>query len=361
MVSPLHILAGLAGFGVIGAVTHVNVVASGGYEAPAAPLIVSVAVLLAVGSLCVGKAWSAKQRVLAAFLAVFLGAGEAWALLRTAERTLAHRDQQAAPRRAAEVVRQKAEARVVAAEKAVAGASDTPRLQAALAAKAAADATVREKAAEKGCAANCRLLLEQQSEAAAREVTAARAEADARQVRAEQELAVARSALAALPAPLRVNPLADTLHVEGWKIDLLEAVLASLALNGCGAALIAFAAHAPRRKVEDAETLPPAETPPERKPDPRDAAAEADWFARSTFRPGAGARVRLADLRQAYHAWCETRGLSPLPDHEIGQALSRLFEKVGLYREGAGAEAAIVGIAWKDTPEAPRLITSTAA
>lgn len=362
MVSPLHVLAGLAGFGVIGAVTHVNVVASGGYEAAAAPLVIAVAVLLAVGSLCVGKAWSSGQRVIAVLLAVFLAAGEAWALLRTAERTLVHRDEQAAPRRVAEMARQKAEARVQAAEKAVATAAETPRLRDALAAKAAADAAVQTKAAEKGCAANCRLLLEQQTEAAGREVTAARTEAAERQAKAVQELAAARADLAGLPAPRRVNPLADTLHVEGWQIDLLEAVLASLALNGCGAALIAFAAHARApRKAAEATSTREEKTLPENIPEPRDPASEADWFARTTFRPGVGDRVRLADLRLAYHAWCQLRGLTPLPDHEIGRALSALFEQVGLYREGVGAEAAIVGIAWKDAPEGPRLITATAA
>ena len=64
--------------------------------------------------------------------------------------------------------------------------------------------------------------------------------------------------------------------------------------------------------------------------------------------------MKLAEIRAAYHAWCRKRGLEPLPDLEIGAALSALFSSVGLYRRGKGASAAIVGIEWKEQP-APQL------
>jgi hypothetical protein len=73
---------------------------------------------------------------------------------------------------------------------------------------------------------------------------------------------------------------------------------------------------------------------------------EADRFARTAFRPDPAGRVYLRDLRARYHSWCAEREREPLPDHVLGAALNALFASVGLYREGAGAEAAIPGIAW---------------
>ena len=77
--------------------------------------------------------------------------------------------------------------------------------------------------------------------------------------------------------------------------------------------------------------------------DPKD---EADRFARTTFRPSEKGRVKLAEIPAAYRAWCRKRGIEPLPDLEIGAALSALFSSVGLYRRGKGAGAVIVGMEW---------------
>jgi len=283
--------------------------------------------------------------------------------LRTAERTLAHRDEIAAPRREAEAARQKALARIAEAERALATVGVTERLRDAQAAKLAADAAAQTKAAERGCAANCRLLLEQQTEAAGREVAEARTEIAALRTKAERDVAEARAIVEGLPAPRSANPLADTLGLQPWQIDLAEAVLASLALNGCGALLLAFAGHGHRPAVSYLDVSPAGKSIPAEPtaPEPRDASVEADRFARATFKPSHGQRVSLSELRQAYHDWCGVRGLEPLSDSQIGMALSSMFEKVGLYREGSGVDAAIIGIAWKDEPDATSMMTSTAA
>ena len=177
-------------------------------------------------------------------LAVALIAGEAYALLLTAERTLAHREELQAPLQEHAEARRKAEQRLMRAQTELeAAATGTPRLKRAIAAKSAADAAVVEKAAEKGCAVHCRALLEQQVATASTEVAAARDEMARLQRAAEQEVTYARSALVAMPKVGSGSPLADRLGVAGWEIDLTAAALASIAANGLAAVLIAFAAH----------------------------------------------------------------------------------------------------------------------
>jgi hypothetical protein len=73
---------------------------------------------------------------------------------------------------------------------------------------------------------------------------------------------------------------------------------------------------------------------------------EADEFARSTFRPNPCGHVKLIEVRATYHEWCAAHALEPLTDREIGEALSKMFEEVGLYRRGSGAEAVIIGLGW---------------
>jgi hypothetical protein len=184
--------------------------------------------------------------------------------------------------------------------------------------------------------------LQAQADAATAEVAAAWADA---RTKAESRVNQARADLNAMPIPASATPLADRLGIEGWTVDLAAAALASLAANGLAAFLLAFAAHsrrAPRRIID----VTPIADRVEPLSSARDPAKEADWFARMTFRPKRTGRVKLADVRYAYHHWCRRHGLDPLPDSDIGQALNALFASVKLYRRGEGAEAAIVGIDW---------------
>lgn len=331
----VRISGGLVGLAIIGCVAHSAIVAAGGYGANGAPLLIALACGSAVGAMAVGVAWREERRLMSVLIAVGLVAGEAYALLLTSERTLEARELRQAPIRASARDRARAEARLEVAERALTATGTSERLERALAAKAAADAAVVAKAAERDCAVNCRALLEQQVTAAAAEVAAARAELSALRKAAEAELGAARAALAALPAPASVSPLADRLGIAGWQIDLAAAALASLAANGLGAFLLAFAAHG--RSAGSLAGIASA---------PRNAMAEADAFAREVFRPEPGGRVAIAAIREAYRAWCRSRAIDPLPDTEIGRALATLFGSLGVYRIGTGAEAEICGLRW---------------
>ena len=61
----IKILATLAGLGLLGATAHVTVAASGGYASEHAPVVIAVAIGVAVGSVCIGKALSERRYVLA--------------------------------------------------------------------------------------------------------------------------------------------------------------------------------------------------------------------------------------------------------------------------------------------------------
>jgi hypothetical protein len=365
MTVAVRVLAALVGVALLGLVVDAAVTAAGGYGMPAARLMIGLAAGIAAGSLAVGLAWEHGRRRLALCLVAALVAGEAWTLLQTAERTIAHRDQQQAPARAAADARTKAAKRVKAAEAVLAGITETPRLKKAETAKAAADAAVIAKASDKGCAVNCRQLLQKAVDDAAAEVTAARAEIATMKAGADGKLQQARADLAALPPLPSASPLADRLGVSGWSLDLLHAALASLAANGLAAFLLAFAAHGWRRQaapVIDITPVPVTEVPAEPAAEAeavaaRDAAAEADHFARSTLRPAEKGRVRLAEVPGAYRAWCAERGLDPLPDGVIGPALAALFASVGLHRHGTGVKAVVRGIEWRSPP----LLTTPAA
>ncbi len=331
MDSFVRVSAGLVGLAIIGCVAHSAIVAGGGYGATGAPLLIALACGLAVGAVAVELARRERRWVIAMLIGLELVAGEAYALLLTSERTLEAREQRQAPLRASAAERARSEDRLAVAERALAGAQSSDRLKRALAAKAAADAAVVAKAAERDCAGNCRALLEQQVATAAAEIAAARAELTALRRTAEAELGAARAALAALPAPASVSPLADRLGIAGWQIDVAAAVLASLAANGLGAFLLAFAAHG--RFSRSSDSFEPAAR--------RSAAAEADAFAREVFRPQPCGRIAIADIKDAYQAWCRCRGLDPLPNQEFGRELAALFASVGLYRVGVGADAEI--------------------
>jgi hypothetical protein len=152
----VHVLAALVGFVIIGCVVHASIMASGGYESGAAPLMIALGCGLGIGSIAVGMAWGDRRWFVTAGLAIALVAGEAYALLLTAERVTSHREAQQAPLKAEAANRAKAAQHVADAERVLADASkDTPRLTLALSAKKAADEAAIGKSAEQGCAKNC--------------------------------------------------------------------------------------------------------------------------------------------------------------------------------------------------------------
>ena len=294
----LRSLAILTGCLIVAATTHVAIMAAGGYGSQLAPLQIAVALGLCVGSACIGLAWGERRWALSWAMVAALLAGEGYALLTTAERTIAARDGAMAPIRAAEAALAKATGRVEAAE----------------AAKRRADDAAITEAAKPGCRRECRILLEG-------------AKADA-----QRERANSRAALAGL-APVRsASPLADRLGIASWALDLIAAALASIAANGLGAALIALGAHRPAREDEHAATTlapttqlahQPAALP---APTPRDHAAR---FGLDVLAPG-DTSVPIVKLHAAYLDWCRSRHVAPFAPREIAAALSALFEKSGL-------------------------------
>jgi hypothetical protein len=169
MIAAMRLIAFLAGLTVIAATAHVNVTNAGGYGAPGAVLTLAIALGVAVAAMAIGEAWSARRFVLAVWMMVAIIAGETFAFLATGERLVVGREAQQVPLRDAAEAHDKADRRVAAALQALSALPATsPRLEAALIAKTAADAAVPSKAAEKGCAVNCRSLLQAQVDAARR-------------------------------------------------------------------------------------------------------------------------------------------------------------------------------------------------
>lgn len=293
----MHSLAVAAGALVIGAAAHVSIAASGGYESQTAPLQLAVALGLVVGAICVGLAWRERRFAVAWCLIAALASGEAFAVIMTAERTIAARELAMAPVRDAETAR--------------AAAQD--RLRVAETAKADADRAALSEAAKPGCRKECRTLIEG-------------AKADA-----QHELDAARAALAALPPVRSASPLADRLGISGWALDLITAALASIAANGLGASLVAFGAHG-RRQDEKPATRPQVTIvePPK--------ALEGPWahdhaarFSLDALEPApAHTTTPVAKIHNAYVKWCAARNQKALPPREIAAAMRDLFEHAGL-------------------------------
>ena len=149
----IHAFATLAGVGILGATAHTTVQATGGYSSEHAPVVLAVAIGVAVGAICIGRAFREHRFALGAAMVLCLVAGESYGLLSTAERIIAAREARQVPVTASAARRLAALDRVAAAERA----------------KAAADTAALTKASEKGCAANCRQILESTQHAAQRE------------------------------------------------------------------------------------------------------------------------------------------------------------------------------------------------
>lgn len=347
----------LAGCALIATAAHVIIMTTGGYSNAHAPLAIAIAAGVAIGSIAIGIAWKDRRFAVATAIAFCLVAGEAYTMIATAERVVVSREAAAEPARLIAVQRAAAQKRLDEAKAAIPG-DTSARITAAQASIDRAETAVATEASKKGCASNCRALLNKAVDDAKSEMAAARAALVEGKKSAQRGIADAEAALAKVPAPKSETPLADKLGLEGWTLDLLAAGLASLAANGLGAALLAFGAHShrePSTKAAEVETVQvtlepaPAATPPpvrtsqaKRKAkeplmiEARDALKEADRFARESFRPAKAGRVAFSDIRASYHAWCDEQGMPPLSDREIGSSLNDLFAKVGLSRDAGG-------------------------
>jgi len=353
----VKILAILVGAVILFTTAHVSILATGGYGGPHAYITLGIAAGVAVASIAVGRAWAEKRRALAIFLVVAIAAGEVFALLSTAERLTAAREASQSPLRQALEARQKLETRVAKAEAAIMALPDaSARLQAVMQSKTAADTAVVTKSAERGCAANCRLLLQAQADQSQQEVEAARRDMAETRAKLEQAVTAARGDLAAFRAPPSVSPLADRIGWPAWVLDLVMAGLGSIAANGLACCLMVFGSHRKAELAQAAGTpsvapeLPAPETPlePRRTVDgteggnvvtlrgaarsgsrapSADAVKQAKGFmvARIT-RTDDDAETEVRMLYRDYVEWQAGKGGSPLPEIEIGAALVHLFK-----------------------------------
>lgn len=352
----LRILAIFVGCLIVAAMAHVAILASGGYASPNAPLQIAVALGLCTGSVCVGAGLRDGRWILAIVFVVALLSGELYAVLTTSEITLASRDAAAAPLVELAAKRKAAIDELTAAEAASPAPVDRTRLDAAEAAKTTAETAVRDKAADKGCLANCRILLQSAVDNAQREVSAARADFDERTKLASQRLesrqTAAKAAVASLPPARSTAPLADHLHVSEATLDLIVAALRSVAINGLGAALIAFGAHGRKRETID-ETAPgahPAAKAEEvRLPFPTPTARDhAFRFARDVLEPAEGVDTPIANLHPAYVSWCSSTGQSPFPVRTIAGELADLFKRTGIEIVDVAGTKVVAGAKLKD-------------
>jgi hypothetical protein len=341
---------------------HVSILATGGYGGSHAYIALGVAAGVAVASIAAGRAWGEERRKgIAIFLIACIATGEVFTLLSTAERLTAAREASQAPLRQAVEARQKLETRVAKAEAAVTALPETSaRFREAMLSKAAADAAVVTKSAERGCAANCRLLLQAQADQNQQEVEAARRDMAEHRIRLEQAVTDARADLTAFKAPPSASPLADRIGWPAWVLDLVMAALGSIALNGLACALMAFGSHrkaAPDRLIQSS-TLPGSieqsstAAAPETAPEPQRMADGTQGGNVVPIRPAGRsgppspdaikqakgfmvARVTLTDddaetdvraLYRDYVAWMTGKGSQPLPETDIGAALVHLFK-----------------------------------
>jgi hypothetical protein len=355
-------LAVLAGVAVIAAATHANVLHAGGYETSDSWLVITIAVLLALGAGYCAIAWGEGHKIGAVLLGLCLVSGEVYWLLTNAEREIAKRDELAAPLRDASVKYAAAEKRVEEARAALATAGERAqaRVSDALKAKQAADAAAVSEAAKPGCRKNCVDLLKDAKDRAESELREARARVDAARSEADVELKAAETALAALPIPRNASPLPTRLGFAPWAWDLVMAALRSLAVVG-GSIAVALALH-PHRKLDTAqsdntapkqsETAPApvmlrkAQPKPALKALPRpDDQEHVAAFLRAVLRPDPEGSASLRRLYGQYPEWCEARDITPLPAADLGKHLRTIVDAIGLEVEPEGKDMVVRGAA----------------
>jgi hypothetical protein len=339
--SILRTLVSIAGLGVIAAATHANVLHAGGYQSQEAPLIITVAALLAVGMAFAGWVWTEGRRGMAMTLALCLLAGEAYWVLLNTEREIANRAAIAAPSNDARAAHQAAQRRFTTA----------------VTAKNAANAAIITDAAKADCASNCRMLLL------------------AAQQAANDEWLAAGAALAGAPNVTSATPLPDHIGMAPWAWDLLLAGLRSLVV--VAGSLAVGMATVPRKKQPPARlelvaaTAPVTPPAPKAPPVPHSAPVEpkrpaplpipppasvsnpranvvpltakrhlpegmVSEFASRRISKSEGSETALDDIYAAYRQWCETNNKAPLPAARFVPSLTAYCDATGVAAKDTG-------------------------
>jgi hypothetical protein len=341
---------------ILAAVAHVTIQSTGGYGSAHAWVTIGVAAGVAAGSVFSGMAWSDGRHALAVLLVLAIAAGEAYGFIATAERLIVAREATQAPLRQLAEDRARTQGALDAATVALNGfPTSTPRLERALKDKAATDAAVVAKSADRGCVENCRRLLQAQADAAEQEVTRAREDMDRQKRDAQTRVATAKADLEALKPPASATPLADRLGWPAWMLDLLQSALGSIAANGLACFLMVFGAHRPKQQAKRTEVQEPTrseievQAPREPKPsinapgrtragkrkstvrETDDPLLQAKAFAVARLAPAEDASANIKDVLRAYANWCRSDNVKQLPAEAMASALNTLF---GVEKDG---------------------------
>jgi hypothetical protein len=349
------------GLGLLLATAHLTITKTTGYTDAHAVLVLAIAAGVGIGAWTLGAAWGERRKSLAVLTAVAMISGELFGLAQTGDRIAAERERSQAPARAQMAAHQQAADRLATAMAALEALPATsPRLTEALERKAAADSAVLEKSDKRGCASNCRKLLEQQVSTAQSEIVAARSEIIAKRAAAEREVAAARAALEVAPLPkLSGTPLADRLGIDPAKLDMIVAALGAVGANGLAVCLIAFGAHGrhrveivkPEARVHDKPTLAnhgigqgragrAPLTAPQR--DPRQHAAE---FSVRCLKPAPSEALPLSHMDARYRTWCAENGHPRLAPTDLAREMWELFGECGIAVENVNGELVARGVA----------------
>lgn len=311
-------IAAIAGMGILAAVAHVTITATGGYGLNTnAPLTVALAIGVAIGAPVAGVCWSG-QRAISWLLILALVAGELYGFGATASWHVANLEAQAAPIHDAEAKHKAAVARLAAAEH-----SDTVERAEAAASKVQTDAMA--KSAEKGCAANCRQVLEAQVRAATAAVEDTRASI-------QRELDAARAAVERAPLPGSANALADRTGIPAWLLDLVLAGLRSFACTVLAGALLAFAAHGRRHPIQTplVERREEVTTSPKLGREQTPAGNVHDYVA-DRLVATEDATVPFRDVYLDYEAWCRDKAALALAPGDFAERLAQLCDGTDVF------------------------------
>src|SRR5262245_6060039 len=192
---------------------------------PMTAAVVALALGAVAAALVASEAWRSGRKLLAWCLVLSVVAGEGFGLIIGAERLLSAREER--QRMAGEVNT----ARWIA----------VVRVESATSTLAATEAAILQEARRGGCKAACQAL---QTEAE----------------QARQRLEAANRALEAAPAEKNTALLATTLGLPPALLEIVPALLFSVALNGLAFTLLAFGAHAPRHNLTVAASDHPTES-----------------------------------------------------------------------------------------------------
>ena len=219
----LAIMAGVAATLAAAALNVTHLIDSGQpLLSPMTGAILALALAAVAAALVAGEAWRSGRRVLAWCLVLCVVAGELFGLVIGAERLLSVRED-----------RQRAAAAINTARW-----TATVRFEAASAALTNAEAAILNEAGRGGCKSACQAL---------------QAEAD----RARARLEAASIALQSAPAEKNRMLLASTLGLRPAIMEIVPALLFSVALNGLAFTLLAFGADTSYQSGAAAPTAPP--------------------------------------------------------------------------------------------------------